>query len=56
MLGLGRSSVLSRMMATGNVMSGYMLPAAPHTGHTGAHGGTQGHTGQGLIFRYKTII
>ena len=62
MLGPGRSSVLSRVMATGSVTSGYRLSPAPYRGahggtrgHTGAHGGTQGHTVPGLIFRYKTF-
>ena len=52
MLGPGRSSVLSRVMATGSVTSGYRLSPAPYRG---AHGGTQGHTVPGLIFRYKTF-
>ena len=55
LLGPGRSSVLSRVMAAGSVTSGCRLSAAPYTGHTGAHGGTQGHTVPGLIFRYKTF-
>ena len=52
MLGPGRSSVLSRVMATGSVTSGYRLSPPPYRG---AHGGTQGHTVPGLIFRYKTF-
>ena len=39
LLGTDRSSVLSRMVATGSVTSGYRLSPAPHTG-------------PGIIFRY----
>ena len=51
LLGPGRSSVLSRVMAAGSVTSRCRLSPAPYTG---AHGGTHGHT-VGLIFRYKTF-
>ena len=52
LLGPGRSSVLSRVMATGSVTNGYRLSPAPYRE---ADGGTQGHTVPGLIFRYKTF-
>ena len=52
LLGPGRSSVLSRVMATGSVTNGCRLSPPPYRG---AHGGTQGHTVPGLIFRYKTF-
>ena len=42
LLGPGRSSVLSRVMAAGSVTNGYRLSPAPYRG---AHGGTRGHTG-----------
>ena len=41
LLGLGRSSGLSRMVATGSVASGYRLSPPRRT---------RGHTGPGLIF------
>ena len=47
LLGPGRSSGLSRMVATGSVTSGYRLSPTQHTGTNGAGA---------HIFRYKTII